>query len=82
MSGWLRESLWVFRDEPLVMHGPGSMKFVLGYGEEREDGLPNCNQLDVDGSVCRMWRNHPGPHVPFSPELVVSTDVYILGVEE
>lgn len=78
---WNRDTFWVHRDDIYTMHGPNTT-LVLGYGEEREDGLANCNQLDTDGSVCRMWRNHPGPHIPFTPELVVSSDVYILGVEE
>lgn len=88
MTSWDDETSWlVHTDDPEVAVSntvSGRPRLILRYleGEEgREDGVPMCDRTRP-GVVCRMWKGHPGPCIPFAEELVQQSGVYILEVEE
>lgn len=84
MQDWLDATWMVTSDEPEVAYpeeGRGLPKLLLGFGFEREDGKTNCNERRDDDVMCRLWKDHEGPHIPFSRQLVTVTDVYVLGME-
>lgn len=82
---WLDIGWMVTSDEPEVARpsDPRSPILHLKYGEGTpEEERAVCNLHRSDATMCRLWKNHPGPHVPFSAALVIATNVTVDSIEE
>ena len=56
----------------------GTGEMLLAYKADWHIAAKLCNVSRQTGAVCRLWREHDGPHVPFAGELVATTGVYVL----
>jgi hypothetical protein len=79
---WSEEQFFVDIDEPTIGLGQQHILY-LDYSDgstESEQGV--CNHPRSDGVVCRLWVNHPGPHIPFSVEVVHTRRPIVVSIEE
>lgn len=85
MNDWSEEAWVVFKEQPNVAMGSEQI-LILEYqedDEERADDREHCDAIhDADGAICRLWAGHGGAHIPFSVELVATTGVYVVEVQD
>lgn len=79
---------WIQDDWMIHEDRDGLMGVPLGYGptleldvsEQRADGKADCDVISPDGQyVCRLWKDHDGPHVPLPLE-AKDRDLHVLGL--
>jgi hypothetical protein len=73
---WLDEPFMVYTADRYRAHGH-TVDLLLEYDPRRELDGQLCNTSLINGMVCRCTAGHPGPHIPFTGELIATTGVYV-----
>lgn len=77
-SEWDQRVFQISRDEKHRGTAADGTTILVGYGADNHLAGTLCNVSRTNGAVCRLWRDHPGTHLPFSGEIVALSGIYVL----
>lgn len=79
---WSKADFIVLMDEPHIAESNTGVTLHIGYDHDDEESAPpTCNFPGEPDVVCRLWKDHPGPHIPFARQLVAISGVYVKAID-
>lgn len=85
MCDWDDDTSWIgFKGRPYLTE-PSGRRMMIAFDTSRTNDRSSgvdatlCNRSRHDGSTCRLLKDHDGPHIPISGELIATTGIYLLG---